>query len=147
MALETTLKLTTPTSLCWCLTTLVELGITVANVIPTVCQNYLHNDHGPLAALYPQDYISEGDSPAFLYTLGSGLRGYEDPTYGGWGGQFYKIEGLKNVYRDVDRGSYLRWVEVANRDFESRLRWCVAGKYEDANHKPVIAIPGGLEKQ
>ena len=33
------------------------------------------------------------------------LRGYEDPTYGGWGGQFYKIEGLKNVYRDVDRGS------------------------------------------
>ena len=25
-----------PTSLCWCLTTLVELGITVANVIPTV---------------------------------------------------------------------------------------------------------------
>ena len=109
-------------------------------------KNYLHNDHGPLAALYPQDYISEGDSPAFLYTLGSGLRGYEDPTYGGWGGQFYKIEGLKNVYRDVDRGSYLRWVEVANRDFESRLRWCVAGKYEDANHKPVIAIPGGLEK-
>lgn len=79
-------------------------------------KNYLHNDHGPLAALYPQDYISEGDSPAFLYTLGSGLRGYEDPTYGGWGGQFYKIEGLKNVYRDVDRGSYLRWVEVANRD-------------------------------
>ena len=71
-----------------------------------------------MAALYPQDYISEGDSPAFLYTLGSGLRGYEDPTYGGWGGQFYKIEGLKNVYRDVDRGSYLRWVEVANRDFE-----------------------------
>ena len=73
-------------------------------------KNYLHNDHGPLAALYPQDYISEGDSPAFLYTLGSGLRGYEDPTYGGWGGQFYKIEGLKNVYRDVDRGSYLRCV-------------------------------------
>ena len=72
-------------------------------------KNYLHNGHGPLAALYPQDYISEGDSPAFLYTLGSGLRGYEDPTYGGWGGQFYKIEGLKNVYRDVDRGSYLRW--------------------------------------
>lgn len=96
MALETTLKLTTPTSLCWCLTTLVELGITVANVIPTVLvKNYLHNGHGPLAALYPQDYISEGDSPAFLYTLGSGLRGYEDPTYGGWGGQFYKIEGLK----------------------------------------------------
>ena len=32
-------------------------------------KNYLHNGHGPLAALYPQDYISEGDSPAFLYSL------------------------------------------------------------------------------
>ncbi|MDR1624846.1 MAG: DUF1593 domain-containing protein [Tannerellaceae bacterium] len=108
---------------------------------------YLHNSHGPLAALYPQDYVSEGDSPAFLYTLGCGLRGYEDPTYGGWGGQFYRVNGLKNVYRDVDRGSYLRWVEVANRDFESRLQWCISDKFADANHKPVISVQGGVEKR
>jgi len=107
---------------------------------------YLHNDHGPLGALYKQDYISEGDSPAFLYTLGIGLRGYENPTWGGWGGQFYKVSGFANVYRDIDLGSYLRWVEVANRDFESRLRWCVADKYEKANHKPQINIKGELNK-
>jgi len=108
--------------------------------------DYLHNDHGPLGTLYQQNYISEGDSPAFLYTLGNGLRGYENPTWGGWGGQFYKVKGFANVYRDIDMGSYLRWVEVANRDFESRLRWCVADKYEKANHRPQINIKGELNK-
>ena len=108
--------------------------------------DYLHNNHGPLAALYPQDYISEGDSPAFLYTLENGLRGYENPTWGGWGGRFYKVDGFENVYRDIDKGSFLRWIEYANRDFEARLSWCVADKYEDANHKPIISVKGGLDK-
>ncbi|WP_346864089.1 nucleoside hydrolase-like domain-containing protein [uncultured Draconibacterium sp.] len=107
---------------------------------------YLHNNHGPLAALYPQDYISEGDSPAFLYILGNGLRGYENPTWGGWGGRFYKVDGFENVYRDIDKGSFLRWIEYANRDFEARLKWCVADKYEDANHKPNIKIVGELDR-
>ena len=107
---------------------------------------YMHNNHGPLAALYPQDYISEGDSPAFLYILGNGLRGYENPTWGGWGGRFYKVDGFENVYRDIDKGSFLRWIEYANRDFEARLKWCVADKYEDANHKPNINILGELDR-
>lgn len=109
-------------------------------------KDYLHNDHGPLAALYSQDYISEGDSPAFLYSLQNGLRSYENPTYGGWAGQFYKVAGFKNVYRDVDKGSYLRWIEFANRDFEARLKWCVTDKFEKANHKPTISIKGGLDR-
>jgi hypothetical protein len=96
---------------------------------------------GPLGALYPQDYVSEGDSPAYLYSIVNGLRSYEDPTYGGWGGRFYRVYG--NVYRDVSKGSYLKWVEFANRDFEARMRWCVTDKFEDANHKPVITITGG----
>lgn len=109
-------------------------------------ENYIHKNSGPLAALYPQDYISEGDSPSFLYTLGNGLRGYENPTYGGWGGRFYKVDGFKNVYRDIDKGSYLQWIEFANRDFEARLKWCVADKYENANHKPQITVKGGLNR-
>lgn len=107
-------------------------------------KDYLHNDHGPLGALYPQDYISEGDSPSFLYSIANGLRSHEDPTYGGWGGRFYKVYG--NVYRDVDKASYLQWVEFANRDFEVRLDYCVADKFEDANHKPVIKVTGGLDR-
>jgi hypothetical protein len=101
---------------------------------------------GALGALYVQNYISEGDSPAFLYSLPTGLRSSENPTFGGWGGIFYKVDGFKNVYRDYDAGSYTRWIEFANRDFETRLNWCVAGKYKDANHKPVISIKGGFDR-
>ena len=108
-------------------------------------EDYVKNNHGPLGALYPQNYISEGDSPAFLYSLANGLRGHEDPTYGGWGGRFYNVYG--NVFRDVHEGSYKKWIEVANRDFEARMKWCVAERYEDANHKPVIKVDGDLDRR
>jgi Protein of unknown function (DUF1593) len=98
----------------------------------------------PLGKLYPQEYISEGDNPSFLYSLGNGLRSDENPTYGGWGGRFYKIEGFQNVYRDADKGSYTRWIETVNRDFAMRLKWSITPKYEDANHKPLIKL--GVER-
>jgi hypothetical protein len=94
----------------------------------------------PLGKLYPQDYISEGDNPSFLYSLSNGLRSDENPTYGGWGGRFYKIPGFQNVYRDADKGSYVQWIETANRDFAMRLKWSITPKYEGANHKPNIKL-------
>ncbi len=106
--------------------------------------DFLHNDHGALGALYPQSYISEGDSPSFLYSLPVGLRSTENPAWGGWGGMFSKVEGFNNVYRDYDPGSYTRWIELANRDFEARLDWCVKDKYTNANHKPIIQLKAGL---
>lgn len=112
----------------------------------TFVENEVKHNHGPLGALYPQDYISEGDSPAFLFTLGDGLRAYENPTWGGWGGRFYKVDGFENMYRDIDKGSYQRWIEYANRDFKTRLDWCVAGKFNEANHRPVIQMHGELER-
>lgn len=109
-------------------------------------KNEVKNNHGPLGALYPQDYVSEGDSPAFLWALKNGLRNYENPSYGGWGGRYYKVDGLANVYADVSAASYSRWIEAANRDFQTRLDWCVAEKFEDANHKPVIKMQGELDR-
>ncbi len=109
-------------------------------------ENDVKNNHGPLGSLYPQDYVSEGDSPAFLYTIKNGLRGYENPTYGDWGGRFEKSDKAKNVYTDAkDDGDIKkplrRWIEDANRDFQARMDWCVA-KYEDANHAPVVVVKG-----
>lgn len=109
-------------------------------------EHEVKNNHGPLGALYPQSYVSEGDSPAFLWALDNGLRNHEDPTYGGWGGRFYKVDGFKNVYADVSTGSYARWIEVANRDFQVRMDWCVASEFEDANHKPAIHIEGKTDR-
>lgn len=106
-------------------------------------EKYLHNNHGPLCADYVQDFISEGDSPSFLYSIDNGLRSYEDPTYGGWGGLFFKVPGYDRVYRDADAGSYNIWREFALRDFEARAAWCVTDSYEKANHAPVVSVRGG----
>lgn len=108
-------------------------------------KNDVKNHHGPLGALYPQDYVSEGDSPSFLYTISNGLRNYQDPGFGGWGGRFVKHEGLPNVYVDAfedgdQRKSLARWIDDVNMDFANRMDWCVASSYEDANHPPVIVL-------
>lgn len=108
-------------------------------------EEHIKNNHGPLGALYPQDYISEGDTPAFLYTLANGLRNYEDPGYGGWGGRFEKLEGFESVYMDaLENGDYAlsmkRWVDVANTDFQNRMDWCTTSDFKEANHPPVPVI-------
>lgn len=71
-------------------------------------QENILEDHGPLAALYqahtddshglsgdydfaPGDFRSEGDSPAFLHTIPTGLRNLESPDFGGWGGRFVRV--------------------------------------------------------
>ncbi len=59
-------------------------------------------NHGPLCALYKShlsgdkgfdegDFRSEGDSPAFLHTIPTGLRSMESPDWGGWGGRYVKV--------------------------------------------------------
>ncbi len=99
----------------------------------------------PLMADYVNDYINEGDSPSFYYVLGNGLRGYEDPTWGGWGGRFYKVEGMKNVYRDVNVLTYRAWSEQVLRDFEAHAIWSTTTSYDEANHYPVIELDTPLD--
>lgn len=57
-------------------------------------QNILR-DHGPLIALYKAHdngrFRSEGDSPAFLHVVPTGLRSAESPGWGGWGGRFVRV--------------------------------------------------------
>lgn len=106
---------------------------------------YLHNPENPLGQLYTQPYISEGDTPAFLYSLENGLRSYENPSYGGWGGKFYKVDGFERVYRDTGFGHLREWIEPAMHDFQTRLQWCVTSEYGKANHHPVIEVPMGLD--
>ena len=94
------------------------------------------------------DFISEGDSPSFLYLVDKGLRSLEDPTYGGWGGRF-SPDG-RNTVADWDpwsgrfEASYTltRWFDDIQDDFAARLRWCTVQRYEDANHAPELRIAG-----
>lgn len=65
--------------------------------------------HGPLLSMYPAhkegdkgfdkgDFRSEGDSPAFLHTVPTGLRSMESPDFGGWGGRYVKVR--ENTWLD-----------------------------------------------
>ena len=58
--------------------------------------------HGPLCSLYKAhskgdkgfeegDFRSEGDSPAFLHLINTGLRSMESPSNGGWGGRYINV--------------------------------------------------------
>ncbi|HMC00434.1 MAG TPA: nucleoside hydrolase-like domain-containing protein [Flavobacteriaceae bacterium] len=73
--------------------------------------------HGPLCSLYqayqggddnegwgegnPKQkgaFRSEGDSPAFIHTINTGLRNMESPDYGGWGGRYINVR--ENTWLD-----------------------------------------------
>jgi hypothetical protein len=102
------------------------------------------------------DFISEGDSPSFMFLLDfNGLRSSEDPTYGGWGGRFtpnasgWKDTGdpLGNAVAggpDALRFAQLRWLAEFQNDFSARIKWGVTPKYKDANHIPTASVREGL---
>jgi hypothetical protein len=71
-------------------------------------ENILEN-HGPLCSLYKAhkdedkgfddgDFRSEGDSPAFLHQIVTGLRNLESPDWGGWGGRYVRVR--ENTWLD-----------------------------------------------
>lgn len=97
-------------------------------------------NHGPLGAWYPQDNISEGDTPAYLNFIDNGLKAFEDYSYGGWGGRYTSIKG--NYWmgaKDDDNlnKTHWRWIPDLQNDFAARTDWCVMS-YEEANHAPII---------
>lgn len=110
--------------------------------------NNVKNNHGPLGAAYRQSYVSEGDTPSFMWLVQNGLRGYEHPSWGGWGGR-YKLD-RGNVWIDAaDDGStekaMYRWFPAAQNDFAARMDWTTK-PFNGANHKPVVAVNGSLDR-
>lgn len=104
------------------------------------------------------DFISEGDSPAYFQLLDVGLNNTDHPEYGGWGGRMvqsainpYRWEDDKNLtdynpYTQKQDASFpqTRWIEALQMDFAARADWCIKD-YAAANHPPVISVkPGNL---
>ena len=99
------------------------------------------------------DFISEGDSPAYLFLLDVGLRNMEDASYGGWGGRLVQSETTPSRWEDgkhvTDLNPYsqqadtaypqTRWIDVIQNDFAARADWNVMS-YEDANHAPAVTL-------
>lgn len=101
------------------------------------------------------DFISEGDSPSFLYLIDTGLRSIEDPTYGGWGGRFDRTDKntYKNTVTDYDpyskrfEASYTltRWFDAINNDFANRVTWTLTDDDSKVNHVPSVTVKEGID--
>lgn len=101
------------------------------------------------------DFISEGDSPAFLHLVDVGLGNLEHPEYGGWGGRLAPSSTVPNryeygpavaeyVYYDEEMDpafAQIRWLKDLQNDFAARADWCVK-PYAAANHPPVVKLRG-----
>ncbi len=99
------------------------------------------------------DFISEGDSPSFLFLLNFGLQNYSDPSFGGMGGRFVPsgdnpfqwIDGKQVSDYNPESGKadpnypQARWTKVLQNDFAARADWCV-NSYENANHAPLVSV-------
>lgn len=110
---------------------------------------HVKNGHGPLGAMSPQKYISEGDTPSFLNLVDNGLGAYADYTLGGWGGRgvyddpkFPNHITDKAIHDDGDSHKmFWRWVPAAQNDFAARMDWCVKD-FSEANHAPQVKLVG-----
>lgn len=114
-------------------------------------QENIKKNHGKLGAAYPQEYFSEGDSPAFFHLIDTGLRSTEHLSFGGWGGRFVQIDPNRpNFWRDAeDDGDSLkplwRWLPEITKDFAARIDWTMLPSSE-VNHPPIPVISGTLDR-
>lgn len=130
---------------------------------PWLRENIIEN-HGPLGALYPPlEYIMEGDTPSFLNLIDNGLGSHLSPAYGGWGGRYQleqtyaetrpiwtnsrdRVQAQDGSWHTTAQATIWRWREAYQHDFAARMDWCVAAKYEAANHNPIAVLNGDESK-
>jgi hypothetical protein len=99
------------------------------------------------------DFISEGDSPAFLHLINVGLDNLANPHYGGWGGRLKQSKTNPARWEDgEDMADFnpitqkmdlaypqIRWLEALQNDFAARADWCIKN-YAAANHAPKVSV-------
>jgi Protein of unknown function (DUF1593) len=119
---------------------------------------HIHGDitkikNGQWGSFSPYDFLSEGDSPAFLHLIDVGLGNLQNPNFGGWGGRLTQSKTKPSRWEDgeaaADYNPYtqkidmaygqVRWLEALQHDFAARADWCVKD-YKEANHPPKVQL-------
>ena len=99
------------------------------------------------------DFISEGDSPAFLHLINVGLENLENPEYGGWGGRLVQSKSNPKRWEDGNDAAdfnpltqkidlayaQIRWLAALQNDFAARADWCIKD-FKNANHAPIVKL-------
>ena len=124
-------------------------------------EEHIHGDPTRLknaqwGSFVPYDFISEGDSPAFLHLVDVGLDNLNHPSYGGWGGRFAISKDNPNRFEDNESAAdfnpelgkldinyaQTRWLIALQEDFAARANWCIK-PFQKANHAPTIQVQEG----
>jgi hypothetical protein len=96
--------------------------------------------HGNLGEQYPKyKYGVEGDTPAFLYLMPTGLNEPEDPSQCSWGGN-YRMDS-NNVWTAASScgSNFSRFYPAAFNNFAARMDWA---KDAAGNRNPVVVVDG-----
>ena len=126
---------------------------------------HIHGDparleQGQWGSFDQYDFISEGDSPAYLHLIDVGLDNLQHPDYGGWGGRLVASPAHPLRWEDGDEVAdwnpftrqedkaypQTRWIPAIQEDFAARADWCVM-PYEQANHAPLVKLKGKSFRQ
>ena len=124
-------------------------------------EEHIHGDparlqHAQWGSFVPYDFISEGDSPAFLHLVDVGLDNLNHPNYGGWGGRFAISKDNPNRFEDNESAAdfnpelgkldinyaQTRWLIALQEDFAARANWCIK-PFQKANHAPTLQVQEG----
>lgn len=113
---------------------------------------------GILGEAYPYTkYITEGDTPSFLWLVRNGLNNPEHIEYGSWGGRYEKriptrsefhtkeiypiytnsydlVYGKDQKFHYSPQASIWRWREHFQNDFLMRLTWSTTNDYSVCDH-------------
>jgi hypothetical protein len=119
---------------------------------------HVHGDitrikNGQWGSFDQYDFISEGDSPAFLHLINVGLDNLQHPEYGGWGGRLKQSKTNPGRWEDgQETADYnpitdkmdaayaqVRWLEAIQMDFAARADWCIKD-FKQANHAPKVVV-------
>lgn len=119
---------------------------------------------GALGALYTTP--KEDDSWSFIYLIPTGLSDPLQPEWGGWAGRYGRRDGdplnrtgpngkafywanqidLWNGKTSRDNTAR-RWAVHLQNDFRARLHWCVAERFDSANHAPQPHCLGNATRE
>lgn len=121
---------------------------------------HIHGDltkikEGQWGTFEKYDFISEGDSPAFLHLVDVGLDNLNNPHFGGWGGRLQQSATNEFRWEDGEEVAdynpdskkmdlaypQIRWLKTLQLDFAARADWCVKS-YKEANHAPIVSLIG-----
>lgn len=118
-------------------------------------EEHIHGDpsklkNGQWGSFEKYDFISEGDSPAYLHLIDVGLDNIDHPNYGGWGGRLIQNSATPSKWDDASLEEFnpstgkndpiyaqLRWLKALQNDLAARADWCLK-RVAEANHAPVI---------